>query len=215
MATLKNSIVGREVFDKKNGIPGVVAREDGLCLVIRFFDEDGNADFKYVSAKRFRDTFRFTDGEYNLADKLFSKKLVGDLAPKERPKGAVGCGPALYNTFEHYLKDYANQDLSITFDKSRRYVTVKYNGFNIFKIYIARRSLSVICNEKSLTPKNKRYCYKFKNRRATEGVEFVFTKGTESPLMRSIITDGLYHRQIIDEGENLKWQNSQENKQKK
>ena len=108
------------------------------------------------------------------------------------------------NQIRGEVKNSANQDLDITGTKDKRNVVVKYNRRNVFEITVCKRRLVVMCHPKSLTATNiaqavKQYPKEFG---WPLSCKFVFTSESELPLMRSIINDGLFYRQIIEREEN-------------
>ena len=202
MATTKGSIVGREVYDKRAGIMGKVLKEDGLSLVIEFSTAEGTTT-KTITPSTFKRWYRLLDPEpaEETSAPVEEKKERGPV-PKHQ-KGAVGAGSALCNLFLDTVKEAANQDLDITGTKAKRSVVVKYNGRNVFEITVCKRRLVVMCHPKSLAPTNvaqvtKQYPKEFG---WPLSAKFVFTDDSQLPLMRSIINDGLFYRQIVDKGE--------------
>lgn len=200
MATTKGSIVGREVYDKRAGVMGRVLKEDGLSLVIEFSTSDGTTT-KTITPSTFKRWYRLLDpepAEEELTTPVKEKKERGPVP--EDQKGAVGAGSVLCNLFLSMVREAANQDLDITGTKDARTVVVKYNGRNVFEITVCKRRLVVMCHPKSLAPANvaqvtKQYPKEFG---WPLSAKFVFTDDAQLPLMRSIINDGLYYRQIID-----------------
>lgn len=198
MATTRSSIVGREVYDKRAGLMGKVLKEDGLSLVIEFSTPNVTAT-KTITPATFKRWYRLLDPEpADEKPKVLDSKQVRGPIPEEH-KGAVGAGPALCSLFIATVKSSANQDIEITGTKDKRNVIVKYNGKNVFEITVCKRRLVVMCHPDSLAPSNvsqmvKEYPKEFGwSLRA----KFVFTDDAQLPLMRSIINDGLYYRQII------------------
>lgn len=200
MATTKGSIVGREVYDKRAGVMGRVLKEDGLSLVIEFSTSDGTTT-KTITPSTFKRWYRLLDpepAEEELTTPVEEKKERGPVP--EDQKGAVGAGSVLCNLFLSVVREAANQDLDIIGTKDARAVVVKYNGRNVFEITVCKRRLVVMCHPKSLAPANvaqvtKQYPKEFG---WPLSAKFVFTDDAQLPLMRSIINDGLYYRQIID-----------------
>lgn len=203
MATTKGSIVGREVYDKRAGVMGKVLKEDGLSLVIEFSTPDG-VSTKTITPGTFNRWYRLLDEEPS------EEALVSEEDKKERgavpedQKGAVGAGSALCNLFLATVKQSANQDLDIVGTKDKRNVVIKYNGRNVFELTVCKRRLVVMCHPKSLAPSNvaqvtKQYPKEFG---WPLSAKFVFVDDAQMPLMRSIINDGLYYRQIVERGEN-------------
>ena len=141
------------------------------------------------------------DPEETTSESIKEKK-ESKVVPEDQ-KGAVGVGSALCNLFIATVKSSANQDLEITGTKDKRNVVVKYNGRNVFEITVCRRRLVVMCHPKSLAPANvaqviKQYPKEFG---WPLSAKFVFTDDSQLPLMRSIINDGLFYRQIVDKEE--------------
>ncbi len=199
MATTKGSIVGREVYDKRAGRMGKVLKEDGLSLVIEFSTEEGTTT-KTITPATFKRWYRLLDPEpaEEAPAPAEEKKERGPIP--EDQKGAVGVGSALCNLFVATVKNTANQDLEITGTKDKRSVVIKYNGRNVFELTVCKRRLVVMCHPKSLAPTNvaqvtKQYPKEFG---WPLSAKFVFTDDAQLPLMRSIINDGLYYRQIVD-----------------
>lgn len=202
MATTKGSIVGRDVYDKRAGIMGKVLKEDGLSLVIEFSTAEGTTT-RTITPATFKRWYRLMDPEpEDEAPAPAEEKKERGPVPEDQ-KGAVGVGSALCNLFVDTVKSTANQDLDITGTKDKRSVVIKYNGRNVFEITVCKRRLVVMCHPKSLAPTNvaqvtKQYPKEFG---WPLSAKFVFTDDAQLPLMRSIINDGLYYRQIVDRGE--------------
>ena len=201
MATTKGSIVGREVYDKRAGIMGKVLKEDGLSLVIEFSTAEG-ATTRTITPATFKRWYRLLDPEPAEEPAPVEEKKEARPVPEDQ-KGAVGVGSALCNLFIATVKTSANQDLDITGTKDKRSVVVKYNGRNVFEITVCKRRLVVMCHPKSLAPANvaqvvKQYPKEFG---WPLSAKFVFTDDAQLPLMRSIINDGLFYRQIVDREE--------------
>ena len=221
MATTKGSIVGREVYDKRAGVMGRVLKEDGLSLVIEFSTADG-VTTKTITPATFKRWYRLLDDipaedesdavatsgsegdEEQIVDKPQPEKKERGAVPDDQ-KGAVGVGSALCNLFIQTVKGACNQDLEITGTKDKRSVVVKYNGKNVFEITVCKRRLVVMCHPKSLAPANvaqvtKQYPKEFG---WPLSAKFVFTDDAQLPLMRSIVNDGLFYRQIVERENNL------------
>ena len=82
---------------------------------------------------------------------------------------------------------------------------MKYNGRNVFEITVCKRRINVLCHKKSLSADNlsratKVYPDKFG---WPLSVQYTFTELTDTAkaLIRCIITDGLYYRQIVEKVE--------------
>ena len=228
MATTKGSIVGREVYDKKAGLMGKVVREDGLSLVIQFPapDEGGEPVVKTITPNTFKRWYKLVDEDpapdkgteesaEPAADTEQPQQEGGDEPAPEAAakitrrhqtsvpddqKGAKGVGQTLTNMFLELIKAKANQDLEVSKTKDPRMTVIKYNGKNVFEITTALRRMVVLCHGKSLTPENKKQATKIypDSFGWPLNTKFVFTEEAQKPLMVSIITDGLFYRQIVE-----------------
>lgn len=201
MTTTKGSIVGREVYDKRAGVMGKVLKEDGLSLVIEFSTPDGTTT-KTITPATFKRWYRLLDKDPAEETEGVEEKESNPVP--EKYKGAVGAGSALCSLFLATIKQAANQDLDISSTKDKRTVVVKYNGRNVFELTACKRRLVVMCHPKSLAPSNvphvaKQYPKEFG---WPLSAKFVFTDDAQLPLMRSIINDGLYYRQIVERENN-------------
>lgn len=216
MATTKGSIVGRDVYDKRRGVMGRVVKEDGLSLVIEFSTAD-NTVTKTITPSTFKRWYRLLPEEpkqcesqepatvepENVQAIAEHTKGKGSVTVPDDQKGAVGVGSALCSLFLSTVKSTGNQDIEVKTTSDKRAVVVKYNGRNVFEITVCKRRLVVMCHPKSLSPANvkkvtKQYPKEFGWPLSSK---FVFTDDSQLPLMRSIITDGLYYRQIINKEE--------------
>lgn len=202
MATTRGSIVGREVYDKRAGVMGKVLKEDGLSLVIEFSTPDGTTT-KTITPATFKRWYRLLDPEPAEEPPVAESDKKNSNAIPEEQMGAVGAGPAMCDLFLRVVKSSANQDLEVTGTKDRRNVVVKYNGRNVFEITICKRRLVVMCHPKSLAPANVSQVVKQypKEYGWPLSAKFVFTDESQLPLMRSIINDGLFYRQIVEKEE--------------
>lgn len=205
MATTKGSVVGREVYDKRAGLMGTVLKEDSLSLVIEFSTPDG-AVTKTITPSTFKRWYRLLDKEPEAPEQNTQQEEAPKSSRRSIPeehKGAVGAGSALCNMFVEVVKSSANQDIDITGTKDKRNLVIKYNGRNVFEITVCKRRLVVLCHPKSLSPANVRQVVKQypKEFGWPLSSKFVFTDDAQLPLMRSIINDGLFYRQIVDRGE--------------
>ena len=223
MAT-KNGIAGREVYDKKRGLMGRVVKEDGLQITLEF-DAGDEKTVKVVTPATFNRWYRLLDEEPQEASaeedvpepetsecENASSEDEDKPAPKKRantsmkfPAGAPGVGTQLVEYFRFEVGEYANQDLEYKVSKDGRIVIVKYNGRNVFEITVCKRRINVLCHKKSLTADNlsratKVYPDKFG---WPLSVQYTFTElnDTTKALIRCIITDGLYYRQIVEKAE--------------
>ena len=215
MAT-KNGIAGREVYDKKRGLMGRVVKEDGLQITLEF--NDGNEKtVKAVTPTVFKRWYRLLDEEpqeENAEDvhETETSKDEDKPAPKKKantsmkfPAGAPGVGTQLVEYFRFEVGEYANQDLEYKVSKDGRIVIVKYNGRNVFEITVCKRRINVLCHKKSLSADNLSRATKVypDNFGWPLSVQYTFTElnDTTKAIIRCIITDGLYYRQIVEKAE--------------
>lgn len=232
MATTKNVLVGKRVYDKKSGNFATVIREDGMSLVIQFDAAEGEEPVvKTITPQTLKRWYNVvedgenkgeepssTEGAAAPAEEAPAEEAAGEQSTEgaaEPPKGeekpkakrggkkkeedvGPGRGQELTNMFLDTVKLKANQDIEICKVKDPRQTVVKYNGRNVFEMTTARKHLIVMCHPESLTPENKKAAEK--EYPASFGwplrTKFVFTDESQKPLMASIITDGLYYRQI-------------------
>lgn len=222
MAT-KNGIVGREVYDKKRGLMGRVVKEDGLQITLEFDDGDEKT-VKAVTPVTFKRWYRLLDeepqeesAEVNPDPKTSDceKNLSEDDSkpePKKKtntnmkfPAGSPGVGAQLVEYFRFEVGEYANQDLEYKVSKDGRIVIVKYNGRNVFEITVCKRRINVLCHKKSLSADNLSRATKVypDNFGWPLSVQYTFTElnDTTKAIIRCIITDGLYYRQVVEKVE--------------
>lgn len=217
MSGTKNSIVGKEVYDKRSGLMGRVVKEDGLSLVIKFSVEGKEDVMKTITPATFKRWYRvIEDSEEEAApetaapvdevpaEEASTEESVADETEEE--KTPVGTGSQLCTLFLNTCKEVANQDLEIKTTKDPRQVVVKYNGRNVFEMTLCKRRLVVMCHPKSLTAENMKRVDKLypKEFGWPLSAKFVFTEEGQLPLMKSVITDGLYYRQIVEKEEETK-----------
>lgn len=202
MATTRGSIVGREVYDKRAGVMGKVLKEDGLSLVIEFSTPDGTTT-KTITPATFNRWYRLLDPEPAEETPVVDVSKTDSRVIPEEHVGAKGAGPAMCNLFLRVVKSSANQDLEVTSTKDKRTVVIKYNGKNVFEVTVCKRRLVVLCHPKSLAPSNVAQIVKQypKEHGWPLSAKFVFTDESQLPLMRSIINDGLFYRQIVEKEE--------------
>lgn len=192
MALTRKCFVGKEVICTQDGRMGVVTREDGFKMYITFRGTPETAETKIISSSTF-------DRHYKVIED-------GEPLPREKkqrrapfPKGKPGAGNRLFNVFMTYVKQCANQDLEVFTSNDRNYTIVKYNEHNVFQLRTASRWLTVYCNPKSLCASNKARIVSTypQNFRRALTARFTFADDSDLPLMRSIIVDGLFYRQIV------------------
>lgn len=200
MGRLKNSVVGRHVFDKKQNLEGVVTREDGTTLTICYTGLDGKIFYKRVTSLYFRTNFRLLENK-NLAIDLVMKQATPQVKTNRLPTCGAECtGGNLLSIFKEMIKNISNQDVTIS--RARQQIHYKFNGKPMFLIYPRQKRLVVCTYTKALTPRVIQKAWKVNEGNDTlNGTVFIFTKLEERPIMRALILDCIYYRQIIDKGE--------------
>lgn len=207
--TSKASLIGKSVFNKRTGLMGTVVGEDGLALMI-----DTQGTVKTVTRRTFTRWFNVVEDDVPEVEEKKEEQVVSEpetqtakkdtkaIGSRFNPSGDKGVGKQLADKFLYLVKDMANQDLDITSDASGNKLVIKYNGKNIFECTTAKRRFSVLCHPDSLTAQNMKHAFKVfpKEWGWALRAKFVFTSIDEVPLMKSIITDGMFYRQI-KEGE--------------
>jgi len=170
---------------------GVVIGEDGLTTTI-----NTQGDVKTVSHRVF--TRWYTVVEEEKSNVLTEKKKKPVKGTRFNPSGTKNIGVQIADHFFYLVKDMANQDLDITVDNIKKKVIIKYNNKNIFECTTTKYRFSVLCHPASLTAHNTRAAFKIfpKEWGWALRAKFVFTTLDEYPLMKSIITDALFYRQI-------------------
>lgn len=194
MARTRRCVVGKEVYDKLSGRMGRVLREDGFRIVVRLGSTPEDAEIKSVSSGVFQRFYKvIEDPDAPETPKVEQKRI------EKYPKGRKGVGERLYLLFRQEILNMANQDLEFYRSADGEYEMVRYNGHNVFRTRTAKRRLVVYCHPKSLCPANKARIVKQypKEYHWVLCAKFVFSDDSDLPLMRSIIADGLFYRQII------------------
>lgn len=188
---MEPNLVGREVYCKRNGTVSVILAQDDVCLTISLIQAD------------VEDTKVITWGTFNRWYTVVP--LEGDVKPNKSvqhfPIGEPGSGVALRDKFVAMVKEAANQELDLTVDIANKRDVIKYNGRNVFECSYASKRFNVMCHPESLTADNMRRVFKLypKEWGWPLRAKFVFTSFSQVPLMKTIIVDGLFHRQIKPE----------------
>lgn len=204
----KASLIGKSVYNKRTGLMGTVVGEDGLTLMI-----DVQGVIKAVTNGSFIRWYKVIDDDRPEVEEHLQEEIEvpvpeeqptreKERGPRYNPSGDKGVGRQLADKFLYLVKDMANQDLDITADASGNKLVIKYNGRNIFECTTASRRFNVMCHPASLTAQNMKSAFRVfpKEWGWALRAKFVFTSIDEVPLMKSIITDGMFYRQI-KEGE--------------
>lgn len=196
---MAQSKIGLEVYNKRNGTRGIVVSESEDTLTI-----ETNGVNKMVTAGTFKRWYTIIPQENEekvepVAEESSSENEQVDTTSKRvQPAGQYGVGIKLRNKFLELVKYQANQSLDFTYDQKNKRDIIKYNGKNVFECTTANKRFNVLCHPKALTPDNlQRAASVFpKEWGWALSAKFVFTDLSEAPLMKSIITDSLYYRQI-------------------
>lgn len=192
------SIIGREVFCKRNGTTSIVVAEDRDTLII---ESDGVK--KAITRKTYERWYTLVPQEQDEEEMTEKEEKIISVDKKGLPAGEPGIGLALRNKFIEIVKDRANQELDISVDNKNRRDTIRYNGRNVFECNFTNRRFNVACHPNSLTPDNLQRVNKLapKEWGWALSAKFIFTDMSQVPLMRTIIVDGLFYRQKTDYGE--------------
>ena len=201
---MKQNYVNLEVFNKKNGTIGTVVGQDDTTILIKTGDAikavTENTFLRwYTIVPQDKPAEEETIKEPEKEEKKEKKKI--DEKDKSLPAGPPGVGELLREKFLSLVKEQANQHLDITYDEKNNRDIIKYNGWNVFECTTAKRRFTVLCHPKSLTPDNLKRADKVfpKEWGWSLRAKFVFTDITQTPLMKTIIVDGLFYRQKEEE----------------
>jgi len=194
-------VINQEVYCKRNGALGIVISEDELTVVI---ESSGVA--KTVTQSTFQRWYTSVPQE-QLQPKIEEdeKKEEPSIEKTVNPEsdsglsGEAGIGLILRNKFIELVKETSVGTLDITVDGAHRSDVIKYNGRNVFECTYANKRFNVLCHPSSLTSLNlKRAVQMFpKEWGWALRAKFVFTELAQWPLMKTIITDGLFYREVV------------------
>lgn len=192
---MSQSVLNLEVFNKRNGVTGTVVAEDAQTVTIQ--TEGVN---KVVTRGTFKRWYNIIPQENNEKETDHNESVDSEVEEdgKGMPAGDWGIGDQLRAKFLSLVKSKANQLLDFSYDDKLKRDIVKYNGKNVFECTTANRRFNVLCHPKALTPDNYQRADKVypKEWGWALNVKFIFTDLSQLPLMHSIITDGLFYRQI-------------------
>ena len=181
--------VGDIVYYRRDLTKGEVAKLDLGCVYIKL--EGG--DIKAVTIQQFN--------KYWITERMLNKDKTNDtdfgmnLANTSVLSGELGIGKKLADKFIGFLKSMHDDKLTLEFKDPKKF-TVWYDGYTVFRVEECRRKLVVYAHPKSLLPVNMKYVAKVypKNFYQSLRAKFVFTEESQIPIMRSIISDGIYYR---------------------
>lgn len=197
-----DKLIGSEVFNKRNGAFGVVISQDETTITVQ--DREGVE--KSLSHSTFKRWWQVTPSaepftpEENAA--VDAERTQGKAAQvnatdkKGNPMGEKGVGVQLRDKFVSLVKELGVDGVEIFHNDKNHSDIIKFNGKNVFECAFASRRFSVLCHPESLTPDNKKRAIKIfpKEWGWSLRAKFVFTELTQWPLMKSIISDGLFYR---------------------
>lgn len=201
---MKQNYMNLEVFNKRNGTIGTVVGQDDTTILIKTGDAikavTENTFLRwYTIVPQDKPAEKETIKEPEKEEKKEKKDADGE--DKSLPAGAPGVGELLRERFLSLVKEQADQHLDITYDEKNNRDIIKYNGWNVFECTTAKRRFNVFCHPKSLTPDNLKRADKVfpKEWGWSLRAKFIFTDITQTPLMKTIIVDGLFYRQKEEE----------------
>lgn len=182
--------IGDKVCNKRTSVESeIVLIDDDKVGLSTLIPESGEVITKTVTHGTFERWYRVVDATEE------------DTRPKTEyitvPQGQVGDGVACRDRFIQMCKELGNQEMEIISDPDKKTDIVRYNGRNVFECSFTRKHFNVMCHQASLTPENYRRAHKIypKEWGWALRAKFIFTNVCQWPLMKSIITDGLFYRQ--------------------
>lgn len=182
--------VGLEVINKRNNVKGVVIKKDEESIFI----DIPNTGIKCVTHNNFKKWWEVVNAEETEVEDCTEEKENNYVAPS----GEFGIGDKLCDKFISIIKSYED-DTILVFYKTPKHLIVKCNNKIIFDVTICRRKLVVMAHPNSLTPDNMRRVTKLypKSWNNSLRAKFVFCDVDQTPLMKTIISDGIFYRQNI------------------
>lgn len=201
---MPESRVNQEVFCKRNGARGIIVSESDDVVIIQ--TNGVNKSVTRSTFKRWytivpRDKEKTSESSCESSQNVDNESSSTENSKRNFPLGNDGVGVELRERFIEIVKSSGTQNLDFTYDSKNNRDIIKYNGRNVFECTTARRRFNVLCHSKALTPDNlKRADRVFpKEWGWSLNVKFVFTNLSQTPLMRSIITDSLFYRHKEEE----------------
>lgn len=178
--------IGLEVINKRNNVKGVIIKKDEESIFI----DIPNTGIKCVTHNNFKKWWEVVNSaETEIEEPKVEEPVI---------EGCVGIGDKLCDKFISILKSYDDNTI-ITFYKTPKHIIVKCNNKSIFDITICRKKLVVLAHPNSLTPDNMRRVTKLYPKEWNNSLraKFVFCDVDQTPLMKTIISDGIFYRQNI------------------
>lgn len=179
--------IGCSVVNKRNHCTGVVVKIDTDSVFI----DIPNSGIKCVTISNFN---KWWDKQVNDD----TEETVQNV--KEEPKVNLqfGMGDKLFDKFIDIIKSYKDDNI-LVFYKNPKKIVIRYNNRIIFDVSICRKKLVVMAHPNSLTPDNYRRITKLypKSWNNSLRAKFVFYDTDQIPLMKTIISDGIFYRQNI------------------
>lgn len=198
-------LIGVQVYCRRNGTKGIIVAvdEDSGTLTI---DVEGN--LKVVTNSTYKRWYTIIPTD-NPESVVSAVEQTGEEGIKTKQKktssknkqaaGEAGIGVHLRDRFINIIKDMDLEGVEIFCNLDKKTDVVKYNGKNVFECSYASRRFNVLCHPDSLSPDNRRRVTKMcpKEWGWALRAKFVFTSLDEAPIMKSIISDGLYFRKDV------------------
>lgn len=178
--------VGMTVINNRNGVKGTVVKKDSESV---FIDVPG-VGIKTVTIGTFNKWWK----PENDVDDVENNEEQST----EKVEAKVGLGEELSIKFISIIKSY-NDDEIVMFFKNPKKFCVKCMGRNIFEVTVCRKKLVVMAHPNSLTPDNMRRVTKLYPKEWNNSLraKFVFQSVDQVPLMKTIISDGIFFRKNI------------------
>lgn len=125
-------------------------------------------------------------------DAIVKETEIEDTTHRDRGEST---GKELMDIFSSIIRSYNDKNLVIQYTKSVD-AKVLYKGKAVFYVRINRRKLVVLAHPDSLTADNRRRMDKLYPAEWNKVLRarFVFQSPSQSPIMRSIISDGIFYR---------------------
>lgn len=178
--------IGLEVVNKRNNVKGVIIKKDEESVFI----DIPNTGIKCVTHSNFKRWWEVVNSaETEIEEPKVEEPVI---------EGCVGIGDKLCDKFISILKSYDDNTI-IPFYKTPKHIVVKCNNKCIFDITVCRKKLVVLAHPNSLTPDNMRRVTKLYPKEWNNSLraKFVFYDIDQTPLMKTIISDGIFYRQNI------------------
>ena len=186
---MRGLIIGADVYNKKNlGVKGKIVKvEDELVYI------DVGTTISCVTKNIFSQFWGYESKPVNESEEEITAETSEE--PKEEHEGVPGIGEDLSIRFINIVKSYDDKAIVVEYKHNNK-IVVRYNGSIVFNLDVCRKKLVVYAHPNSLTPDNMRRCTKMYPKEWNKSLraKFVFYELNQSPLMKSLISDGIYYR---------------------